>query len=200
MPKEYENHRQFIYCKEFLGHYEWELALQSLIELTQESEHYFSEEFWNELARAANLMNLRTEENFCFEQLEKNSKELPFNTPFGWTTKKTDGSAYQHFISEKLKQEWTEKRRKKDQVDKLINQEGVHLKSYGRGGYIYYTKKGRLAELEYELGTQGIIIYFDSVKGWSLPSPKSFQENEKELFRKDLSQWSVQKGHALDWD
>jgi hypothetical protein len=71
MPDFYRAHRQFIDCTEFLEHHEWGLALDSLIQLAIETEHYFSEDFWLELAKAADKMELTATSDYCRKQIIK---------------------------------------------------------------------------------------------------------------------------------
>jgi len=70
MPDEYTKQRQFVNCKEYLAHNELELALESLIELTAETDHYFSEEFWLELTKAAKQMNMTDAVKYSNNQLK----------------------------------------------------------------------------------------------------------------------------------
>ena len=58
IPEFYKNHRQFQNSIEFYEINEFGLALESLVELADETEHYFSEEFWTELGRAANIIGM----------------------------------------------------------------------------------------------------------------------------------------------
>jgi hypothetical protein len=73
MPDFYRRQRQFIDCIEFLEHREWELALDSLIELADETEHYFSEDFWLGLADSADKMGLTDKANYCRKQIKRNA-------------------------------------------------------------------------------------------------------------------------------
>lgn len=70
-PEFYRTHRQFINCVEFLDNREWELALDSLIELADEIEHCFSEDFWLGLTDVADKMNLTEAANYCREHQVK---------------------------------------------------------------------------------------------------------------------------------
>lgn len=66
IPTSYISHRQFKNYTEFLENREWELALDSLIELANEStEHSFPEALWLDLAEAANKMNLDKTRDYC---------------------------------------------------------------------------------------------------------------------------------------
>ena len=158
MPEFYRTHRQFIDCVDFLENREWEVALDSLIELADETGHYFSEEFWLGLANSADKMNLTDKADYCRKQIKRNENEVKSKTPFGWTTIKFDDTHFQHHISEKLKEEWATDRREKDKVQELLTKEGVHLKSHGRSGFLYITDNGRIAEVEFELGMNGLIL------------------------------------------
>lgn len=200
MPNEYIEQRQFVNCKEYLEHREWGLALESLIELTSETDHFFSEEFWQELSKSAKVMGMDDAVKYCNKQLKRNASELNSITPFGWSTLKVDETHFQTFISEKLKNEWATERRAKDKIEKLLAKNGIHHKPHGRSGFIYYVKNNFLSEVEYELGVNGFIIWFDSVKGWVIPVEKEFMEGEKEEFRNSIIEWSKKTKNAIDFE
>ena len=200
MPEFYKTHRQFVNSIDYLERKEWELALDSLIELANETEHYFSEEFWIELAESAEKMNLKSQSVFCRQQIERNEKEINMKTPFGWTTIKNDDNHFQHYIAEKLNEESTEKRRQKDNVLKLINKDGVHLKSHGRTGYLYIVDKGKICEVGFELGINGLILYFESLNDWSLPTKKRISDKEKEEIRNYITDWAKRTKSDIEFD
>ncbi len=58
VPDEYKSNRQYTNAKEFIEHYEPELALDSFIELTDETEGIFPNDFWLGLIEAAEKMKL----------------------------------------------------------------------------------------------------------------------------------------------
>jgi len=200
MPGFYKSQRQFINCIDFLDNREWELALDSLIELADETGHYFSEEFWQGLSVSASKMNLHDQVKYCRKQLDRNAKDVKSKTPFGWTTIKIDDTHFQHHISEKLKDEWATDRRKKDKVEKLIDKDGVHLKSHGRSGFLYVSDKGRIAEIEFELGMEGLILYFNSLTDWSLPTKQSLDSVEKEMIKDMVLNWATKTKNKIEFD
>lgn len=66
IPTSHTSHHQFKNYAEFLEHREWGLALDSLIELADETPEYsFSEAFWLGLAEAADKMNLDKTCEYC---------------------------------------------------------------------------------------------------------------------------------------
>jgi hypothetical protein len=200
MPEHYKTHDQFKNCVEYLEHREWGLALDSLIELTEETGHHFSEEFWLGLADAADTMGLKDKADFCREQINHNKKAINSKTPFGWTTIKIDDTHFQHHISDKLKDEWTRERREKDRVSALMNKEGVHLKSHGRGGFIYLVDKGRIAELEFELGINGLILYFENLGHWTIPTKTKITEEERKQMQHQLTNLSTETKNAIEFN
>jgi len=200
MPEHYKTHDQFKNSVEYLDHREWGLALDSLIQLTEETGHYFSEEFWLGLAGAADSMGLQVKVDFCREQISRNKRAINSKTPFGWTTVKIDDTHFQHHISLKLKDEWTRERRVKDKVSTLMNREGIHLKSHGRSGFIYLVDKGRIAELEFELGVNGLILYFDTVDHWTIPEKTKMTEEERELMQTQLTNWSTETKNKIEFN
>jgi hypothetical protein len=200
MPEFYKTHRQYINCVDFLEHREWELALDSLIELADETGHYFSEDYWIGLADSAEKMKLSKKSNYCRQQIKRNENDIKSKIPFGWTTIKIDSNHFQSHISEKLKDEWATKRRDKDQVLSLIDKDGVHLKSHGRTGFIYVVDNGKIAEIEFELGVNGLILYFSNMTNWELPTRLLLTTEEKLNIRNKISNWSTTTGNAIEFD
>ncbi len=200
MPDFYKTHRQFINCVEYLDHREWPLALDSLIELTGETEHYFSEDFWLGLADSASKMGLTDQANYCRKQIKRNEQDIKSKTPFGWTTIKFDDTHFQHHISEKLKEEWATERRKKDKVEELQSKDGVHLKSHGRSGFIYVVEKNKIAEVEFELGMNGLILYFNSLTNWSLPKKQKITGDEKQKLKVEINNWATETKNAIEFE
>jgi hypothetical protein len=200
MPDIYRTHRQFINCVEYIDNREWELALDSLIELADETEHYFSEDFWFGLAYSADKMGLTNEADYCRKQIKLNEKDVKSKTPFGWTTIKLDDTHFQHHISEKLKEEWATERRVKDNVQELLTKEGVHLKSHGQSGFLYITDNRKIAEVEFELGMNGLILYFNSLTNWSLPKKQTLTVDEKQKIKNDINNWATKTKNATEFD
>jgi hypothetical protein len=200
IPDFYRSQRQFIHCLEFLEYREWELALDSLIELADESNHYFPEDFWLGLADSADKMNLTEKANYCRKQIKRNAEEIKLKTPFGWTTVKIDDTHFQHHISEKIKKGWVTERHEKDKIHELLTKEGVHLKSHGRSGFLYITDNGKIAEVEFELGTNGLILYFNNLTNWSLPTKQTLTVNEKQKIKIDINDWAAKTKNAVEFD
>ena len=200
LPDFYFTHRQYIDCVEFLKYNEWGLALDSLIDLADETEHYFSEHFWTELAASADKMNLHNKADYCRNQIKRNEKDIKNKTPFGWTTIKIDDNYFQHHISEKLKEEWAITRRINDKVQELLTKEGVHLKSSGRSGFLYISENGKIAEVEFELGGNGLVIYFNSLTNWSLPKKQTLMPQEKMKIKNEIINWASETKNAIEFD
>jgi hypothetical protein len=75
IPDLYRTDIHFINCVEYLDNREWELALDSLIELADEKEYYFSHDFWLGLADAADKMKLTKTADYCRQQIDRNQKK-----------------------------------------------------------------------------------------------------------------------------
>ena len=69
IPEVYKVNRQLKNCKELLEHNEPELALDSLIELTIETDGAFSNEFWLSLADCADSMKIKASAEYCRKQI-----------------------------------------------------------------------------------------------------------------------------------
>ena len=200
MPEFYKTHRQYLNSISFLEHKEWGLALDSLIELANETGHYFSEEYWLTLAESADKMKLRKEGDFCRQQIRYNELKINSKTPFGWTTIKIDNNLFQHHISEKLKNEWENNRRTNDHVLNLIEKDGVHIKSYGRTGFLYIVNNSRIAEVGFELGANELILFFNNLKNWELPTRILLTIEEKQNIRNNIIDWSTKTKNAIEFD
>jgi hypothetical protein len=200
MPEFYKTQRQYINCIDFLEHREWELALDSLIELADETGHYFSEDYWLGLADSAEKMKLSKESSYCRQQIKRNENDIKTKIPFGWTTIKIDSNHFQSHISEKLKDEWATKRRDNGHVLSLIDKDGIHLKSHGRTGFIYVVDNGKIAEIEFELGVNGLILYFSNMTNWELPTRLLMTTEEKLNIRNKISNWSTETRNAIEFD
>ena len=131
---------------------------------------------------------------------KKNEQHIKTTTPFGWTTIKYDDTLFQHHISEKLKEEWPTTRREKDNVHELFIKEGVHLKSQGRSGFLYISEKGKIAEVEFELGANGLILYFNSLTNWSLPTKQILTADEKQKIKIDINNWALKTKNAIEFE
>lgn len=200
MPEFYKTQRQYINCVDFIEHREWELALDSLIELAEETGHYFSEDYWIGLAVSAEKMKLSKKSNYCRQQIKRNENDINSKIPFGWTTIKIDSNHFQSHISEKIMDEWATKRRDKDQVLNHIDKDGVYIKSHGRTGFIYVVDNGKIAEIEYELGMNGLILYFNSLTNWSLPKKQTLTIDEKQKIKIDINSWATMTNNAIEFD
>jgi hypothetical protein len=198
MPEFYISNVEYKNAIESFEKQEYANVIISLIKLTEEEGHYFSEDFWNNVADAADQLRMNTEATYSRMQLERNRKDGIGVVPFGWTTIKIDDTHYMHRISDKLREEWALSRRQKDRIEDLINKNGIHLKSNGRNGFLYYVDNKKLAEIEYELGVNGLIVYFDAVKNWVWPIKETLTAEIIQKIKTDLIDWSKQTKNAID--
>lgn len=196
IPEFYNDSEQFRESKEFLENNEWGLALDTLIEMADESGHYFSEDFWLDLATCADKMLMTQQAEYCRQQVIRNEKEIGSKTPKGWTTIKIDDTHFQHHIAEIVKDTWTSERHQKDKLTKLLKVNGFHMKYHGRAGTIYYIDNGRVLEIDFEMsGVPGydLLLYFDTLKGWTIPKGESFASSEQSIIKEKLLEWLKSK-------
>lgn len=194
MPDFYKSQRQFVLCVDFWEHLELGLAIESLVELAEETGHYFSEEFWNSISIAACQMELKHVSKICEEQIAKNRKDITWKISFGDVIEKIDDRHFIHRTAQKIKDELDNYRRSEDNVNGLIGKNGVHLKSRGRTGTIYFVSGIEIFEIEYELGVKGLILYFENF------IKKKQLESGKELYIKDaIVEWSNNTGNAIEF-
>lgn len=200
MPDYYKTQQQYLNCVDFLEHRELELALESLIALADESGHYFSEDYWLGLADSADKINLNKKSNFCRQQIRRNDNEIKSITPFGCTTVKIDDNQFLSHISEKLKEEWADKRRTKDKVISIIDKDGVHFKPHGRDGYLYIVNKGKIAEVYFELGVKSLIIYISNMTNWEFPTRILLTTDDKLYIKTSIIDWATKTKNAIKFD
>jgi hypothetical protein len=74
------------------------------------------------------------------------------------------------------------------------------LKSHGRSGFLYITENRKIAELEFELGMNGLILYFSSLTNWSLPTKQMLTTQEKQKIKIDISNWAAGTKNAIEFD
>jgi len=105
IPDFYKDQRQCINASEFLSHHEWRLAMESLVELVDETDHYFSNEFWNKLFALASQLNLEDIKCYCLKQKARNEHDLKSHIPsYGTTVAKNSDTVFQHYYAEKIKE------------------------------------------------------------------------------------------------
>ena len=196
VPEFYKDTEKFKESKDFLKHNEWGLSLDTLIEMADESGHYFSEDFWLSLATCAEKMQMTQQAEYCRQQVIKNEGEISRKTPKGWTTVKIDDSTFQNHIAEIVKDKWISERRQKDNFDKLIKIDGFHIKYHGRAGLIYYIENGRVLEIDFEMSgvpQYDLLLYFDTLKGWTIPKNEPFAFKQQSEIKERLLDWLKSK-------
>lgn len=201
VPDFYKDNSHFIESKEFLDYNEWGLALESLIEMADESGHYFSEDFWFDLAICADKMQMTEHANFCRKQILKNEEEIGLKTPKGWTTIKLDNDNFEHHIAKIVENKWLNEIHTKDKLDELLKINGFHIKNHGRCGIIYYVDNGKVLEIGFEIsgGRQyDLLLDFDTLNCWTIPNNTKFAFKEKSTIREKLIQWLKTKRLKTD--
>jgi len=179
-----------------LKHNEWGLALDTLIEMADESGHYFSEDFWFDLATCADKMQMTQQAEYCRQQIIKNKKEIGSKTPNGWSTIKIDDTNFQHLITEIVKDKWTSERHQKDKLNELIKVNGFHIKYHGRAGMIYYIDNGKVLEIDFEMSEvpqYDLLLYFGNLKGWTIPKNEPFAFIEQTAIIEKHIKWLKSK-------
>jgi hypothetical protein len=196
VPEFYKDSEHFKESKEFLENNEWGLALEALIEMADESGHYFSEDFWLDLAICADKMQMTEQAEYCRQQIIRNEKEIGSKIPQGWTTIKIDDTHFQHHIAEIVKDKWANERHQRDKLNELLKVNGFHIKYHGRSGMIYYIDNGKVLEIEFEMSgvpQYDLLVYFDTLKGWTIPRSDPFGFNEQSEIRERLLEWLKSK-------
>lgn len=120
--------------------------------------------------------------------MDKENNKLPE----GWSETKISENQYLTHIPQEQLDEWKIQRWKKDNVTKILKKDGFIIKPDGRSGTIYYVEKERLCEIYFEISgirEFDILIYFDSLKEWSLPNNAEMSISEKKDIREELIVW-----------
>lgn len=199
IPEFYKDKQQYKESVEYLKYNEWGLALESLIDLADESGDYFSNDFWFELANAADKMNLVQQSNHCRQEIEKIKTEVSWIIPKGSTISKIDDTHFQHYYSEKVIDKWTNDRRNKDKVYELIDKTGIHLKSNTRSGYLYILEDRKIAKAKYELCVNGLLIHLENVINWVLPKRQKIMIDERQKIKTYIISWALQTKNAIEF-
>jgi hypothetical protein len=192
LPEHYKTYQQFKNYIEFLEHNEWGLALESLIELADESGHFFSEDFWLGLSNAAHKMKMKRQANYCRDQSNKTKQKMSWIISKGSTANKIDDTHYQHYYSQKVYDGWNNERRRKDKLRSFIDKDGFHIQKGGRDGTIYYISNGKVCEIYWEISgvpQYDILVGFDVVDSWVLPTKQLFTADEKKKIETELILW-----------
>ena len=116
--------------------------------------------------------------------------------PKGWTEKKISEDSYLLNIPKEQIEAWKIKRWKKDNVEKIITQNGFHLKPEGRNGTIYFVKESQVCEIYFESSAVkefDILIFFERLTEWELPEKKTLLEIEKKEILEKLMIWLKEK-------
>jgi hypothetical protein len=196
VPDIHKDSKHFKDSKEFLHNNEFGLALDSLVEMADESNHFFSENFWLDLANCADIMQMATQANYCRQQIEKNEKEIRFKISNGSTVVKIDNNHFEHYTAEIVKDKWKNERRQKDKLNVLLKKNGFYIKNHGRGGMIYYIDNGKVLEIDFEMSgvpQYDLLLYFDNLKGWAIPKNEPFAFKEQSEIRERLLEWLKSK-------
>lgn len=196
LPEYYKSHELFEECIDFLEHRDWESALVRLMELAYESGHYFSDDFWIELANATSKMKMTEYSQICSDQIKLTKSKINWEITKGSTVNKIDDTHYEHYYSQKIKDGSNEKRRTKDNLISFINEEGFHITGPNRSGTIYYILEGRVCEIFWELSNGlpfDISLFFDSLDSWTLPTKQLLTSVEKGEIKTKLLNWLKEK-------
>lgn len=175
-----------------LAQHEYELALESLIELAVESGHYFSQYYWEALAEIADKLKLSARARYCTSQNGRTLRDGVGKIPLGWVMDKQDATHRICHIAESIKESWDTERRRKDRVERMLPHDGFRMCAHGRAGIIYYVSNSRVLEIGYDIaGGKNVdyIIYFEGATHWALPVKQELLPEEKEVIRSKLGKW-----------
>lgn len=200
-----ELHKASQYFKEYevsLQHHEWGLALENLVDMADESGHYFPAHFWEDLIYCAEKMGMQEKATYCRQQITRNGQELPDrDLPRGWSMVKIDENTYPAYIAKKYTDGWTTTRRRKDKLDKMLQKDGFYMRAQGRYGMIYYIDNGKVLEIDWEISgvpKYDILLSFDDLTTWSIPENLSITPEDKAVIRLQFQEWLKKKKIRAD--
>lgn len=200
-PELYKSSTHFTEASGFLADRKWDLALNSLVELAEESGHYFSEDFWLNLALCANKINQPSRKEHCHRQIERIKKETGLYAPKGWTIIKVADNIHTFQIARVIKERWKKVQHDRDNLQELLEENGFHLRPFGDGGTIYYIENGKVLEIDFkedESGKYDMLLVFEEIKTWIKPFEQPFTGKEKEAVRSKLLAWLKKKQLKTD--
>lgn len=198
LPDVYKTHRQYVNCVEYLVHHEWELALDSLIELAEETGDHFSNEHWQDLADAAAKMDLTRKVDYCKGQIRLNEREHASYLPLGCTNEKSEDVNIVH-VSKSFADQKAIERRENDKVHVLASTDGVHVTYHCKGGFLYIVERGNVTEAGFELGVNGFIVDVAHLTAWVLPSVVPLTVQEKEDVKRAIIRWGEDKNVRMEF-
>ena len=187
LPEHYSNERQVISCKDYLKNNEFGLALESLLELPNDTNHYFSDLMWDALSQASLKMNMQPQVKLCQAQKDRNKRDLKLPLIFGWTADVVADDLTNNYIAKKIKDEWDRKQKEKDGFDELIKKNGLHHRGSGRSGTLYIVLDGKVVEVYYEF-TYEIEDLTDFDK-WTYPTSEKMTESELNYVKAQVIKW-----------
>jgi hypothetical protein len=127
--------------------------------------------------------------NFLFGN-KANSKTRKL--PNGWTETKILPEASIIKIPLEQLERWKVAKWNKDKVSSFLKSDGFYIKTEFRSGTIYFVEKAKVCEIYFELSgvTQfDILVFFDDLVEWFLPSKIKMSEIEIKEIKKKLIIW-----------
>lgn len=124
-----------------------------------------------------------------FGQKESSQK---YKLPEGWTETKISNDNFITHIPQEQFDKWKIEKWRKDKVNDLLNNDGFYIKQDFRAGTIYFVDKVKLCEIYFELSGISqfdILVFFDNLEEWSLPSKIKMTKLEVKKIREKLIIW-----------
>lgn len=112
--------------------------------------------------------------------------------PKGLTEKKISENSFLLNIPKEQIETWKIKRWEKDNVEKMLSENGFHMKPEDRNGTIYFVKENQFCEIYFESSAVkefDVLIFFDQLAEWESPKRKPILEAEKKEILEKLLTW-----------
>ncbi len=190
IPSHFRNSQTYAHIVEYLSHNQLNQAVKALIQLGDQPNYFFNNDYWLELAHIATKLNMTEEYKLCQQKLESN-KINNIVLYKGIVIEKVSEDTFKHYISDSLTNEHNEERRVRDGLKELMTENGFFMRGNGKEGIIYYIVNKRVCEIKYQQIHPGgpTTIYTYSYEYWALPIRQRLNEQEKETLSKALNEW-----------
>lgn len=200
IPGHFRNTQDFANAVEFVSHRQYAEAVKCLLSLADKPNFYFNNDYWLELAQVASRLNLKAELELCNQKLEANNVHNIVLYK-GIVIERISEDTYKHYVSDSLSNEKNEERRQRDGLKEMLAANGFYQRSYGKEGTIYYINGKRVCEIRYQqvTGTH-IVVYTYSYEYLALPIRQRLSDGDKDLLRKELTDWLKANGTTVEYE
>lgn len=201
VPSHFRSSPDYAGAIEHISHHHYDKAVVCLINLADQPDIFFNDDYWLELKQVATKLKLDRSAAHCDKKLEEN-KINNIVLYKGIVIERVSEDTYKHYISDSLNNEKNEERRAKDGLKEMMAANGFYMKGQDREGTIYHINGKRVCEIRYQLlhNNKHLIVYLYSFEYLALPIRQRLSDAEKEALRKDLTDWMATQGLTVEFE